>query len=277
MASGVNEWNRNFISKFLRNKTTPEEETRLLDYNEVDTQHFGTEETAFNGEPDYNYTSSGIYEPAPDIGAGERTLQSDSIGSTNEGNSYPDGLRRRGGARGTVRISPTEEVGISEAVASGIEATAGAVSSTSAVGAGSSLAAPTLLASAAVGATAVGIGGYLTEKLANKRGYTLPGSDYVGPGNSIPIEAAKNPVDQIARDHDIKYQEIQTKYEKGHIDKSTFDTEVRKADKEASARFAEESGVHAVIGKLGLETKQAVEKLTGVLYPSVPGKICLES
>lgn len=275
MASEAVGWDRSIIDKFLRNRTTQEEEHRLLDYNEVDNEHFGIEETAFNGEPDYNYTSSGIYNSTSDISVGEGNVsrQRESIGSTNERNPNADGLRRRGGTRGSLRISPSEGAGASESVASGVGASVGAVSSASAVGAGSSLAAPTLLASAAIGTAAVGIGGYLTEKIANRRGYTLPGSDYVGPGNSIPIEAAKNPVDQIARDHDLKYQEIQEKYRKGQIDKSSFVAEVKEADREAATRFAEESGIHAAIGKVGLDVKQTIEKLTGVLYPSVPGKI----
>lgn len=134
------------------------------------------------------------------------------------------------------------------------------------------------------GALGVAGGGILGAALtqlksrADEKGYVLPDSEYIGPGNPIPIGAAKNPTEQIARDHDLGYGEV---LQKAYGKKWTFDKfnrEIRKLDDVAWGKFWERYGDEgdwkALVGYLGLRAKAAVEKHTGVIYPSFTGKLC---
>lgn len=134
-------------------------------------------------------------------------------------------------------------------------------------GAGSALGTGGSLATGILGATIIGAGAYGIKKLSDRaetKGYTLPNSEYIGPGNPIPIGAAKNPTEQIAKDHDLAYSNAKT-----HSD-------VQSADKDAYTKFRDQyhkSGdYYAKIAQLGLQAKSKVEDIIGVQYPRNLGK-----
>lgn len=111
-------------------------------------------------------------------------------------------------------------------------------------------------------------------------GLTLPGSDYIGPGNRIQIDAPKSASDAIAKYHDISYQELITAAQRGVISKKEFLYAINHTDKEYADQFDKEwkeSGDwHAFIGKYGLKFKNYIEEKTGVWYPSPPENISCE-
>lgn len=98
---------------------------------------------------------------------------------------------------------------------------------------------------------------------ANKnlnRGYILPFSRNIGPGNTI--QSPKTGADAIAAGHDLHYQH------------ATQNKDILSADREAISHFAHEtvnsgdpiSQIQAAIGLVGLGAKHSVEKLTGKVY-----------
>ncbi|TCD26804.1 hypothetical protein E0D84_29495 [Bacillus wiedmannii] len=135
-----------------------------------------------------------------------------------------------------------------------------AISSTTATGAG------TLL----LGGGAAIIGGIATKIFDNGRsgkGYVLPNSEYIGPGNPIPISAARNSADQAAKVHDAGYRDIDAN--KDHHE------QVKKLDEEAIRAFDEayekDGHINAKIGSIGLAIKRKVEDTLGFpLYPPKP-------
>lgn len=106
-------------------------------------------------------------------------------------------------------------------------------------------------------------------------GYTLPGSEYIGPGNDIKIGPARHPADQIARDHDLGYEEALRHATAAGFTKEQFDTEISKLDKTAWNSFLNRAKNHkdwrALIGYLGLRTKGFIEDKLGIQYPVFPG------
>lgn len=140
--------------------------------------------------------------------------------------------------------------------------TAGAGGSALFGGAGSAIGGTGSALTGILGATVIGGGAVAAKGLYDRvkeKGAVLPGSEYIGPGNPIPISAAKNPSEQIAKDHDLAYANAKT-----HSD-------VQSADKDAYTRFRDEhhksGSYYAKIGQLGLQAKAAVEKVIGVQYP----------
>lgn len=128
--------------------------------------------------------------------------------------------------------------------------------STSVLGTGGSIATGVLAGTAVAGA------GVVAKKLYDRtqeKGLTLPGSEFIGPGNPIPIGAAKNPTEQIAKDHDVAYSIAQ------HVD------DIKEADRKAIVEFGNEykkSGdTYAKIGELGISAKENIENIIGVQYP----------
>nr|QTE04089.1 MAG: putative structural protein [Tarsiger cyanurus ambidensovirus] len=137
-------------------------------------------------------------------------------------------------------------------------------------GTGSALGTGGTAATGILGATVLGAGAYGVKKLVDRaetKGYTLPESEYIGPGNPIPIGAAKNPSEQIAKEHDLAYTNAKT-----HSD-------VQSADREAYTKFRDEyhkSGdYYAKIGQLGLQAKAGIENIIGVQYPKNLGKLLI--
>lgn len=94
----------------------------------------------------------------------------------------------------------------------------------------------------------------------------LPFHRYLGPGNDLDSGSPVSLSDEIARDHDYKY------------DKAITRNDIYNADQEAINSFVSNifhSGnpievIPSAIGALGLSVKHAVEKATNdVYYPSV--------
>lgn len=122
---------------------------------------------------------------------------------------------------------------------------------------------------AIIGGTAYGIK-KLIERTKEK-GAVLPNSEYIGPGNPIPISAAKNKPDQIAKDHDVAYGKLIERMRQTPMTEDEFAIELHKLDQTAIDEFEKEykeSGSwNAWIGAKGLKIKQKIEKHTGPLYP----------
>lgn len=168
-----------------------------------------------------------------------------------------------------IQIEPDQVLEFGEATPL-LGATAGTVAgggalfggATSAVGTAGTAATGILAGTLAAG------GAYGAKKLIDRvseKGAVLPNSEYIGPGNPIPIGAAKNPSEQIAKEHDLAYTNAKT-----HSD-------VQSADRDAYTRFRDEhhkSGdYYAKIAQLGLQAKSNIEKVIGVQYPRNLGKI----
>ena len=103
-------------------------------------------------------------------------------------------------------------------------------------------------------------------------GLTLPGYNYIGPGNKIFNEIPKNNPDLIAQIHDIEYHNIISRALLNNVSKEEFISSVRTADEKASNSFATDWNTTghwgSLIGYLGLRAKIAVEKVFGIIYPS---------
>lgn len=104
---------------------------------------------------------------------------------------------------------------------------------------------------------------YLKQSFSkSKVGATLPGHNYIGPGNPLENGPAVNKTDQIAKVHDYAYSNAKT-------EQDVFD-----ADWKAIKEFGEEAIIHksipAVLGVLGLGGKTVVERIRGKpFYPSM--------
>lgn len=125
-------------------------------------------------------------------------------------------------------------------------------------------------------ATALGAG---TASLINHikdNGATLPGTDYVGPGNDIHIDAPRSGSDAIAKEHDVGYDDIQRRARLGQLTEDEFAANVEHLDNEAIRKFADNyhsSGEwQSFVGRWGLYLKNRIEAVTGTLYPTFPGK-----
>lgn len=136
-----------------------------------------------------------------------------------------------------------------------------------------------LLTAGTVG-TAAGLGlGAAVSSIASRykdKGAVLPGTDYVGPGNPINIDAPRHASDVIAKEHDIGYDDIIKKARAGNLTEQEFAAHIEQLDNDAIAKFAENfrtSGEwQSFVGRWGLYFKNRIERVTGPLYPSFPGK-----
>lgn len=133
-----------------------------------------------------------------------------------------------------------------------------------------------LAAGAAVTGGAVGLGA-LTAAAVNRfkeKGATLPGTDYVGPGNNINIDAPRSASDAIAKEHDINYRDLLNAANAGQITVKQFAAVLDHFDNKAIQQFAENfhnSGEwQSFVGRWGLYFKNRIERVTGPLYPTFP-------
>lgn len=150
----------------------------------------------------------------------------------------------------------------------------GATLGTATLGAGEVAATSSTAATAAgtllLGGGAAIVGGVVTKIIDNGRsgkGFVLPNSEYIGPGNPIPIGAARDSADQAAKVHDAGYRDIDP--DKDHHE------QVKKLDEEAIKAFDEayekDGHINAKIGSVGLGVKRKVEDTLGFpLYPPKP-------
>lgn len=130
----------------------------------------------------------------------------------------------------------------------------------------------------AAGAVAgLAVGGIISGavKLKNE-GATLPGSDYIGPGNPIHVDAPRDNADAIAKEHDVEYDRI-IRYAQTHdLTYTDFVNQIRAADTAAQEKFREDfatsSNWRSYVARHGLRLKSAVERTVGHIYPPKPGK-----
>ncbi|KAF6214733.1 hypothetical protein GE061_009476 [Apolygus lucorum] len=88
---------------------------------------------------------------------------------------------------------------------------------------------------------------------------TIPGCNWLGPGNSLEAPPPTCYADQLAKEHDFEY------------DRAKRAGDIRRADRKAIFGFAADAITNgspaALVGAVGISAKYAVESLTGVLYP----------
>lgn len=131
-----------------------------------------------------------------------------------------------------------------------------------------------------IGSAVAGIGGALalggiSASIANRikeKGVTLPGSDYIGPGNEIKIDAPRNEGDAVAKEHDVAYDDAQkaASFEifKQHIERADY-----KAIRSFKEAYSKEGRWQNLVGHYGLRAKAWLESfLKQPIYPSFTGK-----
>ena len=97
----------------------------------------------------------------------------------------------------------------------------------------------------------------------------LPGSNYIGPGNSLHSGVPTNLVDFNALVHDTDYSNAQSA------------SDVREADERfliENYNLVPRSGLeafHKYVSIAGIGIKYGVESLTGIIYPSL--QVCLNA
>nr|UCS96330.1 MAG: VP1 [Parvoviridae sp.] len=130
------------------------------------------------------------------------------------------------------------------------------------------------VAGAVTGLAAGGIISGITK--LKKEGITLPGTDYVGPGNPINIDAPRHNLDAIAKEHDVEYDRLLRYAQLTDLSPGQFKDLVSKADSKAIEAFHkdfEQSGDwRSFIAKHGLRIKQRLEDHIGSIYPQHPGQ-----
>lgn len=154
----------------------------------------------------------------------------------------------------------------------------GLLSSVVSAGASSSL--KPLVTTAAITGAGIGtaVGGLIatTSKNNDYGGHTLPGSDYIGPGNEIRIDAPRSGADAIAKDHDVHYRNLIYSLRSGEITVRQFVDHIEQSDTKAIRDFAEwydtTGDWSALIAQYGLGLKHYIEQRVGHIYPRIPGK-----
>lgn len=126
------------------------------------------------------------------------------------------------------------------------------------------------------GAIGSAVGGVLSATSGKyEGGTTLPGSDYIGPGNTVKAGAARSEADQIAKEHDLAYSDILDIARTKVLSEREFFNLIKRTDSEAQDRFNKEilesGSIPAYVGKYGLKIKGYLEDLYGgALYPQKP-------
>lgn len=163
-----------------------------------------------------------------------------------------------------------ETTGLLEGATIGGATLGGGSAATSAVASGVGTAVGTV----ALGGGAAILGGTLGKVIESGwsgKGYVLPGSEYIGPGNPIHIGPARNPADQVAREHDLGYQDLLNK-PPDDFHKAVQDLD-NKAIEDFDKVYQESGDINAKIGSVGLGIKRKVEDTIGQpLYPKKASK-----
>lgn len=98
-------------------------------------------------------------------------------------------------------------------------------------------------------------------------GLTLPGSKYIGPGNSLNLGEPITDADEAAKIHDLTYSFEHYKYSQGEISKEEFENNIRASDFKFIKRL-DIFNPQSNWARSGLVAKQLAENLTGQIYPS---------
>lgn len=112
------------------------------------------------------------------------------------------------------------------------------------------------------------------DKDVGKKGYTLFGHNYEGPGNSLNNGKPVDNSDDFARVHDYQYFDTQWRYNEGELTQEQAENEIRKEDREAISGFEYEEShgerLAGLAGALGLGIKNQFENVFGHKYPDFP-------
>lgn len=236
----------------------------------------------YNRESSYSNVSR---HRATNVQRPPQTVTSSETSFSNPEPSRAPGLRRRLNvpsaqrsqgeiARDVLRArNPSTSINIPESFE-----TTGLLSGSAAGASGTASTGSILAAGGATVAGAAALGG-LTHALVSRykdKGAVLPGTDYVGPGNKIHIDAPRSGSDAIAKEHDVGYERIQKLAHEGRLSQEEFTRNIEQLDEDAIRKFAENfktSGEwQSFVGRWGLYFKNRIERVTGTLYPSVTGK-----
>lgn len=137
---------------------------------------------------------------------------------------------------------------------------------------------PGVLATGTLIGTGLGIGIKKLVDRVTEKGAVLPGSEFIGPGNPMPIGAAKDKADQIAKSHDDDYAKASVwrppskmpRYSDRMIHKK-FDELIQTADDTAIKLFYEnfkdQLDIRSIMAAGGLKVKHVLENIFGVVYP----------
>lgn len=237
-------------------------------YANTSTQRPHIQETSFSGE-----TSEVRVGTQPRAPTNRYTLRQRTSTATNRQSSVSEPSTSTGSRLETrIDIPQTPDISETAPLLPGVPTAGGSILGSTLGGTTSGL----ITAGGVLGGLITGFG--LPKLFGGGQdgdGYTLPGSEYIGPGNAIKIGPARHPADQIARDHDLGYEEALRHATAAGFTKKQFDTEISKLDKTAWNSFLNRAKNHkdwrALIGYLGLRTKGFIEDKLGIQYPIFPG------
>lgn len=102
-----------------------------------------------------------------------------------------------------------------------------------------------------------------------KKGLTVPGFKYLGPGNSLNRGNPVNEIDEDAEEHDKAYDRAKTSEEVSAADKSFISKASDHIIKAINQKESLSNTIGAAIGAVGIGIKSGIEKQTGVIYPSL--------
>lgn len=105
------------------------------------------------------------------------------------------------------------------------------------------------------------------ENSVGDSGITLPGSKYIGPGNSLNLGEPKTEADLAAKIHDLTYAHEHYKYSNNKIDENTFHENIRSSDFDLIKRW-DILNPQSNWARSGIAAKQLLENITGQIYPS---------
>lgn len=106
---------------------------------------------------------------------------------------------------------------------------------------------------------------------SERRGLTVPGYKYLGPGNSLNRGEPVNEIDEDAKEHDEAYDKAKTTQEVSQADNKFVNKALDHLVNAINLKETPGNTFGAAIGAIGIGTKQAIEKHSGVIYPSVSG------
>jgi hypothetical protein len=104
-----------------------------------------------------------------------------------------------------------------------------------------------------------------------RRGLTVPGYKYLGPGNSLNRGQPTNQIDEDAKEHDEAYDKAKTNQEVSEADNKFVNKALDHLVNAINFKETPGNTIGAAVGAVGIGIKQAVEKHTGIIYPSVAG------
>lgn len=102
-----------------------------------------------------------------------------------------------------------------------------------------------------------------------RKGLTVPGYKYLGPGNSLNRGTPNNNIDEDAKEHDEAYNKAKTSQEVSEADKKFISKAGDHIVNSINQKESISNTIGGVIGAVGIGLKSAVEKHTGVIYPSI--------